>query len=175
MWMVTRRKKCLVALVLMVVFAVVAAPCNADEYRIDSQEKFDSLREFEFQPGDVVYFKRGKRFNGMFAPQGTGTEEAPIIIKTYGKGPRPRIDAGGKSRAGLLLRNVAYWEVSGLELINTNGSKEDQGNLFGIYVLIEGKEGVFRHIHIDSCDVHDVNGLVAGKRRGGIHVHVSEM
>lgn len=173
-WISTRWKRCVVALALMSVFAVWATPCPADEYRIDSQEKFDELREFKFQPGDIVCLKRGKRFKGMFAPRGTGTEKAPIILKAYGEGTRPRIDADGKSRAGLLLRNVAYWEVSGLELTNTNGSKKDQGDLFGIYVLIQRKEGVFRHIYIDDCDVHDVNGLVAGKRRGGIHVHVSE-
>lgn len=159
---------------VLVMMCAVTVPCVAKEYRIDSQKVFDEFREAKFQPGDIIQFKRGKRFKGMFAPRGAGTEDAPIKLKAYGKGKRPRIDAGGKNPAGLLLRNVSYWEVSGLEITNTNGSEKDQGDLFGIRVLIEKKEGVFRHIHIDDCDVHDVNGLVAGKRRGGIHVHVKK-
>ena len=35
-------------------------------------------------------------------------------------------------------------------------------------------EGVYRHIYVDDCYIHDVNGLVAGKKRGGIHVHVQD-
>ena len=158
---------------LMIMFAMTAS-CLAADYRIDSQEKFDELRESRFQPGDVIQFKRGKRFKGMFAPRGAGNKDAPVIIKAYGKGSRPRIDAGGANTAGLKLKNVQWWEVSDLEITNTDGSKKDQGDLFGIYVLIEKKEGVFKHIYIDDCDVHNINGNVAGKRRGGIHVHVKK-
>ena len=165
--------RCLTIIPLLMLLAM-SLPCRADEYQIDSQEAFDRLRTYEFQPGDVINFKRGKRFKGMFAPTGTGTEQAPIILKADGKGKRPRIDTGGKNIAGLLLKNVAYWEVSGLEITNTDGTEQDQGTLFGIYVLIEKKEGVFRHIHLDDFAIHDVNGLVAGKKRGGIHVHVSK-
>ena len=166
-------------LVVSGVFATFALIASSNshaptEHRIDSQAKFDELREARFVPGDVIYLQRGKRFKGMFAPRGSGTKEAPIILKAYGEGPRPRIDAGGWNQAGLRLKNVQWWEVSGLEITNTNGSDIDQGDLFGIYVLIENREGIFRHIHIDDCDVHDVNGKVAGKRRGGIHVHVLE-
>jgi hypothetical protein len=110
----------------------------------------------------------------MFAPSGSGTPQATIKINAYGQGSRPRIDAGGKSPACLLLKNVAYWEVTGLEITNTDGTDADQGNLFGIYVLVQGMEGVWRHIYVDDCYVHDVNGLVAGKKRGGIHVHVQD-
>jgi hypothetical protein len=110
----------------------------------------------------------------MFAPSGSGTPRAAISIDVRGHGSRPRIDAGGKNAAGLLLENLAYWEVNGLEITNTDGSDRDQGDLFGIYVLVKGKEGVYRHIYINDCYVHDVNGLVAGKKRGGIHVHVQD-
>ena len=157
------------------VFGIVIAmmvSCAAAEYRIDSQTTFDSLRTKSFQPGDVIRFKRGERFNGMFSPRGSGSEKASIVINSYGEGQRPRIDAGGIHIAGLLLRNVSYWEVSGLEITNTDGTEYDQGTLFGIYVEIIGKQGVFRHIYLNDCDIHDINGMVAGKGRGGIHVHV---
>ena len=170
-WLASQRQSLINAAVI--VFAITS-PSFATEYQIDSQAKFDELREAKFRPGDVIKFQRGKSFQGMFAPQGSGTKDAPIVIKAYSKGKRPRIDAGGENQAGLRLRNMQWVEVSDLEITNTNGSKADQGNLFGIYVLIERKEGVFSHIYIDNCNVHHVNGNVAGKRRGGIHVHVME-
>jgi len=147
-------------------------PCSAKEYGVASQQSFDELREAVFESGDLIVFKRGVRFRGMFSPSGNGTAKAPIRIGTYGEGGRPRIDAGGKSTAGLLLRDPSYWEIDGLELTNTDGSDVDQGRLFGIYVVAEGAEGEYRHVYINDCYVHDVNGKVAGKRRGGIHVHV---
>ena len=150
------------------------SPCCAKEYHIDSQKHFDALSTATFLPGDIVLFKKGQQFSGMFAPSGSGTERAAIKIDTYGHGSRPRIDAGGKNIAGLLLQNLAYWEVNGLEITNTDGTDKDQGDLFGIYVLVKGMEGVYRHIYVDDCYIHDVNGLVAGKRRGGIHVHVRD-
>jgi len=108
----------------------------------------------------------------MFAPSGKGSEKAPIRIGVYGKGTRPRIDAGGKHKAGLLLRNPSFWEVNGLEVTNTDGTDGDQGKLCGIYVLAIGTERTCRHVYVNDCYVHDVNGKVAGKMRGGIHVHV---
>ena len=161
---------CLVASVGMLV--VLRAPCQAREYRVDSQKRFDSLAKAAFRAGDVILFKRGARFSGMFSPWGNGRDKAPIRIGAYGKGDRPRIDAGGKHKAGLLLRDPSFWEVSGLEITNTDGTDEDQGKLCGVYVLAKGKEATYRHVYINDCYVHDVNGKVGGKQRGGIHVHI---
>ncbi len=158
---------------LMLSAAARFHPLPAAEYRVDSQDRFDELREATFRPGDAILFKKAARFAGMFAPAGSGTAAAPITLSTYGTGPKPVIDAQGKHTAGLLLKNVAYWEVAGLAITNTDGTDADQGTLFGIYVLAEDTGRTVRHIHIDNCHVHDVNGAVAGKRRGGIHVHVT--
>ena len=155
-----------------IIFAACTSTGTAAEYRVDSQEAFDALRSQQFLPGDTIRFQRGKRFTGMFAPTGSGSAQAPIVVDSYGQGQLPRIDAGGQFPAAVMLRNVSYWEINDLEVTNTDGTDRDQGTLFGIYGLIERQEGVFRHIHIDGCHVHDVNGLVAGKRRGGIHVHI---
>ncbi len=150
-------------------------PCLAKEYRVDSQKRFDVLAKAAFRGGDVILFKRGARFSGMFAPSGSGSDKAPIRIDAYGKGDRPRIDAGGKHQAGLLLRDPSFWEVGGLEITNTNGTDKDQGTLFGIYVLAKGTEKTYKHVYINDCHVHDVNGKVAGKQRGGIHVHIKKL
>ena len=157
---------------VFVVFALLWAPCLAEEYRIDSQEQFDALSTSAFLAGDTILFKRGVEFDGMFAPSGNGTERAPIRIDVYGRGERPKINSHGKHVAGVFLQDVSYWEVNGLEITNTDGTDEDQGDLFGIYVLVNGAEGTYKHIYINDCYIHDVNGKVAGKGRGGIHVHV---
>ena len=146
--------------------------CFARDYRVDTQKKFELISTIKLQPGDSVLLKRDMRFSGMLAPIGNGVEGAPIRIGSFGDGKPPRIDAEGKHPAAVFLKNPSYWEVHGLEITNTNGTDEDQGNLFGIHVLVTEIEGVYRHIHINDCHVHDVNGMVAGKNRGGIHVDV---
>jgi len=145
------------------------------EHKIANQADFDRLAKTKFEPGDRILFRRGQRFQGMFAPEGYGKKGAPIRIETYGKGDRPRIDALGKHPAGLLLQNPAFWEVDGLEITNTDGSDDDQGNLFGIRALAKSDERTYQHLHINDCYIHDVNGKVAGKRRGGIHVHIERL
>jgi hypothetical protein len=160
---------------LIALCVVTSTVCFARDYQVDSQKKFDAISQIEMQPGDAILLKRGMQFSGMLAPQGTGSEEAPIRIDAFGRGARPRIHAKGENIAGLLLKNQSYWEIQGLEISNTDGSDKDQGDLFGIYVLAEGKEGTYRHIYINNCHIHDVNGMVAGKKRGGIHVHIKKL
>ena len=155
------------------VILLCCASLHATEFRIDSQERFDTLRGADFSPSDAILFKKGVTFEGMFAPSGSGAKDTPITVGTYGKGSRPVIDAKGKNIAGLMLRNASYWEVSGLEITNTNGTDEDQGTLFGVYVLAERTKETQRHVVINNCYIHDVNGKVAGKKRGGIHVHIA--
>lgn len=151
------------------------AVCLAKDYRVDTQEKFDFISTIEMQPGDTILLKRGMSFTGMLAPQGNGIEGLPVRIGAYGQGKRPSIHAEGESLAGVMLKNPSYWEIHSLEVTNTDGSDKDQGELFGIYVLVEKKEGTYRHVYINDCYVHDVNGMVAGKRRGGIHVHMKKV
>lgn len=160
---------------LLSLLLLLSAPCLARQIHIATQSEFDALRTTTYQPGDLILFKRGMRFQGMFAPQGSGSRYAPIRIKAFGEGDRPRIDAMGKHEAGLLLRNLTFWEVDGLEITNTDGTDGDQGRLFGIRVLADKWERTFEHIYLNNCYVHDVNGKVAGKRRGGIHVHIERL
>jgi len=167
------RQCCPVAICWLLILQCI--PAFAVEYRIASQKDFDHFSAATFQPGDLILFKRGVRFAGMFSPLGKGTEKAPIRIEGYGEGERPRIDAGGKKKAGMLLQNPSFWEVNGLEITNTDGTDRDQGKLFGIYVLAEGEEGIYKHIYINDCYIHDVNGKVAGKRQGGIHIHIQNL
>ncbi|MHC4250341.1 MAG: right-handed parallel beta-helix repeat-containing protein, partial [Planctomycetota bacterium] len=149
----------------------LAAP--AAEYRINSQADFDRHRTATFKPGDRILLRNGRAFSGMFAPRGSGRKGAPIRIAASGAGRRPIINALGRSPAGILLKNVDHWEIEGIEITNTDGSAKDQGQLFGIHVLSESTGRTMNRVYIRNCHVHDVNGKVAGKKRGGIHVHAT--
>lgn len=154
---------------------ISVATSLARDYLVDNQEKFDFINTIRLKPGDNVMLKRDMRFSGMLAPKGNGVEGAPIRIGAFGVGKPPRIDAHGKHPAGVFLENPSYWEVHGLEITNTNGRDVDQGNLYGIHVLATEVEGIYRHVYIDGCHVHSVNGMVAGKNRGGIHIDVRRL
>jgi hypothetical protein len=160
---------------LLLFGCLITPPAQAKDYRVDSQDAFDGLKRQTFEPGDSILFKRGAKFVGMFSPTGKGTSKQPIRIDVYGQGDRPIIQAKGNHLAGLLLKNPSFWEVNSLEITNTDGSDDDQGDLFGIYVLADDGEGVFKHVYINDCYIHDVNGKVAGKQRGGIHVHIEKL
>lgn len=153
----------------------------AADYYISSQADFDTHRQAVLSPGDNVYFERGKIFSGMYSPKAVGANNQAIRIGTFGSGPKPIIQnhgqlhphpvrAGETISAGVFLYNAEYVEVDGLEITNNNGGAQNE-SLFGIYVLGEDTGKYHNDIHIKNNYVHHVNGAVAGKRRGGIHVH----
>ncbi len=148
---------------------------------IKSQADFDEYRTATFAPGDRILFARGRIFNGAFTPSGSGTEEAPIIVTAYDPetggllegnvDDKPILNGHGEVNATFFLKNSEYWEINNLELTNTDGSLDDQGDLRGIHVVAEDA-GTLNHIVIRHCYIHNVNGEIGGKEHGGIHVHV---
>ena len=135
-----------------------------------------------FRPGDCILFKAGCRFVGQLHPQGSGTADAPITIDSYGGGDKPRIDGGGShgseqddytAGAAVLLYNQDYWELRNLDITNCNpfftqpfrnvNSKNEwissPDNRYRYGVLIRWHNyGVGRHVYLEQCDIHDVNG-----------------
>ncbi|MCF8380404.1 MAG: right-handed parallel beta-helix repeat-containing protein [Bacteroidales bacterium] len=148
---------------------------------INNQADFDQYKNSSFQAGTQILFAAGKAFNGQFAPTGSGTKENPIRLTAYNPKSKkaywedidnkPIINGHGKVNSPFYLYNGAFWEINNLELTNTNGTDEDQGNLRGIYILAEDA-GIVENVSVRNCYIHDVNGKVEGKQRGGIHVHI---
>ncbi len=173
---------------LAIVFLfVLIISCNKNVHEalktvyINNQADFDTYKNSEFAPGTLILFAKGKSFNGQFAPTGSGTKESPIKITAYDPESnkifwdnidnKPIINGHGKVNSSFYLYNGQFWEINNLELTNTDGTDEDQGNLRGIFIL--GKDvGIMEDVIVRNCYVHDVNGKVAGKKRGGIHVHI---
>ncbi|MDF7808676.1 discoidin domain-containing protein [Pontiellaceae bacterium B12219] len=157
---------------LALLLALVPAVCFSTEYTVSTQSEFDAVKNAVLQPGDAILLERGQQFVGMLAPTGKGTEAAPIRIGAFGTGDRPLIDAQGLNEAGVRLEgDIAFWEVSGLEIINK--TEDTDSYLFGILVVVSGPDNmVYEHIYIDDNYIHDVNAAVEGKDRGGIHVYM---
>jgi hypothetical protein len=153
--------------------------CWADDtVYIDTQADFDQYKDSTFAAGTQILFKEGAIFNGQFRPGGSGTADAPITVAAYDPESgtvytdwidnKPIINGQGDVLRTVYLHSVEFWEVRNLEVTNTSGSVQNQGDLRGIHVVAEDM-GVAEHIVIEHCYVHDVNGRVAGKQRGGIH------
>lgn len=139
-------------------------------YYINTQDAFEAVTNVVFQPGDKILLERGQEFTGMLSITGSGSAEAPILIDAYGTGDRPVINAMGVNQAGIRLNNPSFIEVQGLEITNTDGTTGEQGDIFGVLAYMDQDIGVFRHIYINDLYIHDVNGQVGEKERGGIHV-----
>ena len=174
---------CFMSTVTALVATTLLQPslATAEDFFISTQADFDRYRQATFAPGDQILFERRQTFEGMFAPNVVGTSDQPIMISTFGRGVSPRIDNNGVIHphptrssatvsAGIFLFNPEYVTVSNLEITNTNGQDQDDEDLFGILVLSEDTGKHHQQIVIDNNYVHDVNGRVAGKGRGGIHV-----
>jgi hypothetical protein len=119
-----------------------------------------------FRPGSTLLFKAGTAYTGRLHPRGSGSEDSPIVISSYGDGPAPRIDAEGRYGEALLLDNQQYWEVSNLEL--TNYGEERERYRYGVRITA-ANYGVMHHIYLSNLYIHDVNGTLRKEDRAEGH------
>ena len=173
-------------------------------------EPFQSLskiNEITLGPGDQVLLEKGSVFDSQYLhiKEGSkGSEAAPIIISTYGDGARPQINANGTGvwyqsygqqlgnaqhkwqgnvSSAVLLKDVEYIEISGLEITNDRDrgepNPEDAGKPWNGKNVMDrtGVAGMTQnigtadHIVLDDLYVHDVDGNVYNKHmlNGGIY------
>ncbi|MEI7980237.1 MAG: DNRLRE domain-containing protein [Bacteroidota bacterium] len=122
-----------------------------------------------FAPGSRILFKAGGSWTGRLYPKGSGEAGNPIVIDSYGAGPKPLIDGAGMTGTGVVyLYNQQYWEINNLEIINDAASGGDRRG-----VRIEAKNyGTANHIYLKNLSIHNIKGLVGQgrpeKRTGGI-------
>ncbi|MDR2039875.1 MAG: hypothetical protein LBQ60_18290 [Bacteroidales bacterium] len=125
-----------------------------------------------FKPGDSILFRSGQQWFGMLFPQGSGTEEQPIVISKYGGEKLPCIHGGEadpvyfeeyRTFQAVLLRNQQYWEIRDLEITNIPGNRmvdfDNHGNdrRRGIYV-VASDTGELKGITIRNNYIHHVKG-----------------
>lgn len=97
----------------------------------------------QLSPGDTVFFKRGDTFLGHYKPVGSGTENAPVVMTSYGEGELPILSGqvgaagGGDYAEAIRLENIDNIVLDALEiqnerLVTRSGVKDTDG--FGISI-----------------------------------------
>ncbi len=142
---------------------------NSGTSAAEAWRSLDKVNAVIFAPGDRILFRAGTRYVGQLRPQGSGKAGRPIIVDTFGEGPKPRIDGEGRYPETVLLWNVEYWEIRNLEITNTGETRGERRS--GIVVGVEDF-GTAHHIHLKHLYLHDVNGSNVKEKGGsGIRWH----
>ena len=141
-----------------------------------SLEKISSLT---LLPGDTVCFKKDDRFNGHFVINGSGSEQAPIVITSYGSGEKPIItgevgaENGGDYQEAIFVENNDNIVFKDLEIQNERTHTRtgvDDVDAYGIFIYNSGTEVmknftfrnlVFRNVYAVKPinNPEDFNGL----------------
>lgn len=110
-----------------------------------------------FQAGDRILLRSGGVWNESLNLSGRAPAGNPILLSSFGEGPRPRIN-GGETHAVTTKSSIAGWRISGLELTSTNKGNPDReicGGTCGIYLEQEEQSD---YLCIDDCIIHDTSG-----------------
>ncbi|KAE8392543.1 hypothetical protein ETB97_007167 [Aspergillus alliaceus] len=77
----------------------------------------DEANQAVLGAGDTLSVKAGTTCFGTLSPQGSGTQQKPIMLSSYGDGPLPIINGSGATEA-VRLTNQDYWDISKIAVIN---------------------------------------------------------
>ena len=135
---------------------------------ISSWASLTRVNSMTFKPGDKLLIKAGTVYKGQLVLQGSGKTGSPIVVDSYGKGNKPRIDGGGATSSTVLLQNVEHWEISNLEITNTGLQR--QARRTGVAVIAKNF-GDSHHIYLRNLTVHDVNGSLVKNEGGGSAIY----
>lgn len=121
-------------------------------------------------PGDTIFLKRGSSWESRLVLKGSGVENKPVVLTSYGKGDLPHIMGNGKVDQVILLEEIDHWVINSVEVSNKANAI---GNRTGILIKCL-QPGLRKHFHITNCFIHDVMGDYSmetrGKNTGGIGV-----
>ena len=102
------------------------------------------ISNIELSPGDSVFFKKGDNFIGHFKINGSGSEDKPLVITSYGSSNnKPILSGSGSTLVGgdfqesIYVNNNDNMIFDGLEIQNNRTNKKndiDDSDSFGIYV-----------------------------------------
>lgn len=129
----------------------------------------DKINSMVFEPGDSVLLRSGNTWTGQLDLSGSGNEDYPVVLTSYGSGEKPLLDGNGAVGAVIQLKNLSHWTISGLEITNPATTQESR-----LGVLITATGGTHGGFHLDDLYIHDVFGRYSfemiGKNTGGIGI-----
>jgi hypothetical protein len=116
-----------------------------------------------FAPGDRILLRAGVVHRGAFWPQGSGTEDKPIVIDRYGKGVPPVLDAGGWTTDTIRLHNQYHWTLRNLTVSNDSGNWSNKDRRLLRAIHITGQDvGDLHGLHLENLTIRRVNGQYRG-------------
>jgi len=121
---------------------------------------FERINQTVFQPGDAILFESGGVWNGQMRPQGSGDSLNPILLSSYGKGPKPVIIMGDSAGAAIKLVSQSWWVIEGLEI--TSGAQPQLGVKREAISVTAEKDKKTEGIVIRGCYIHDIWGQIGG-------------
>jgi len=134
-------------------------------------KSLERANDVTYRAGDRILFKRGGKWNGIFEPQGSGSNGKPIVVSAYGVGEKPVLDARGtvsvgqKYSATIRLFNQEYWEFRDIHVKN-NAPEENSNPSYKNGILVEGRDvGTLHGFVFVNVKVSDVNGMLKDKGR----------
>ncbi len=140
---------------------------NDNNSGLSENEAWKSLEKINsnvFKPGDSVLFRAGEVYNGNLELHGNGEKDNPITVGSYGDGEKPVIN--GKGSYAILLENLSYWTITGLEITNksTSGIVSSKS---GITAIVN--EGYTSYgIRIENNTITQVDGNCGSFDNAGI-------
>lgn len=102
-----------------------------------------------YSAGDRILFKAGGVFSGFFCARGSGTEESPIVVSSYGdtgKDGFPVLRAEGDNLI-MAVNCVSYWDISDINFTAPEGK--------GLYITAN-RNNITRGITVTNCHFYDI-------------------
>ena len=94
-------------------------------------QSISALNSMVFNPGDSVLFKSGEIFNGMFWIKGSGNQQNPIYIGSYGGIVKPVLNGDGYQSCILVYNDdgiiILHRHKNEKEIFVTTGSQSITG------------------------------------------------
>jgi hypothetical protein len=116
------------------------------------------ISSHNFNPGDTIYFHRGREWAGGLIINSSGNNHSPIVYTAYGKGPDPVIKNPGTDKGVAIMIN-ARWVVvekflvrdahaAGIEInsgAEYNIVRNNEATKVGIGISVHGNHNLVTH------------------------------
>ncbi len=145
-------------------------------------KSMEPLRDRYFGAGDQILLKAGTTLTDTITPQGSGTEQAPIVISRYGEGDDPVLEMPSEAAYGINLTNVEYWEIRSIAITSELDQKEEiernSSRLRAAIFIYNNDAGILNHVYVMDCHIYDIptyippSGGYAARFFGGIFVNI---
>lgn len=147
----------------------------------------DQLFTYQFEPGSHIYLETDSMFYGSLKLSNVhGSENEPIVITSYGKGKKPKIDGNDLVGGAVVhLENCSNIIIQNLEIYDSAQTENDRR---GILVEVNNPNNneeiiTYKNIKLNNLYIHDILGFrdaensgmgMFSKKTGGIHLWSSD-